>query len=100
MAIQKPAPRSTAADPAAALEAFVAAAPGGAATASAPAPARYMKAGRPRTLAKKEPGETVQIALKVSQADLDLIDAAAAAQRVSRAAYIRLAVFGYMESHQ
>lgn len=95
MSIKKPAPRSDQKTVEAALDKFVAAAPG----ATAPAePGRYMKAGRPKTLAKKNPGDTVQIALKVSQADLDLIDAAADAQRVSRAAYIRIAVFGYMNA--
>lgn len=96
MSIKKPVPLPKSDNVEAALDKFVAAAPG----ASAPAAptGRYMKAGRPRKNPKKQPGDTVQIALKVSQADLDLIDAAADAQRVSRAAYIRIAVFGYMEA--
>jgi len=59
---------------------------------------RYMRNGRPKVLARKQPNETVQIALKVTQGDLDKIDAAAGAKRLSRAAYIRVAVFGYMEA--
>ena len=56
-----------------------------------------MKVGRPRVSDKKQPGETVQIALKMTQADLDLIDAAAAVQRLSRASFIRMAVFKFIE---
>jgi hypothetical protein len=96
VSIKKPTPLSNPKAVEAALDKFVNAAPG--ATAPAEPVGRYMKAGRPKTLAKKNPGDTVQIALKVSQADLDLIDAAADAQRVSRAAYIRIAVFGYMDT--
>jgi|JI8StandDraft_1071087.scaffolds.fasta_scaffold1556492_1 hypothetical protein len=63
-------------------------------------PVHYMRNGRPKLLPKRAPNETVQIALKVSQGDLDLIDAAATGSRLSRAAFIRTAIFGYMDTKQ
>lgn len=94
-------PKSQSVSVEAALEKFIAAAPGAPkATVPAAAPSavgRSMKVGRPRVSDKKQPGETVQIALKMTQADLDLIDAAAAVQRLSRASFIRMAVFKFIE---
>jgi hypothetical protein len=49
--------------------------------------------GKPRKNPKPAADETVQIALKLTQGDLDRIDEAAAAQRISRAGFIRQAVF-------
>jgi hypothetical protein len=98
MSIKKPAPRQPT-GAAAALEKFVSEAPG-AASAPTAETARYTRVGAPRKNPKKAPGELVQIAVKFSQGDIDLIDAAAASQRVSRAAYIRQAVFGFMDGKQ
>lgn len=42
--------------------------------------------------------ETVQIALKLTQRDLDRIDEAAASQRISRAGFLRMAAFRLIDS--
>lgn len=52
-----------------------------------------MRSGRKKMHPPKAPNETVQIALKLTQGDLDKLDAAAAERRISRAAFIRQAIF-------
>lgn len=54
--------------------------------------------GKPRKSPKPAADETVQIALKLTQGDLDRIDEAAAAQRISRAGFIRMAAFKLIDS--
>ena len=72
-----------------ALDKFVSAAPDSQATAT-PAPAASKST---RKTPKPDPQQTIQIALKMSQGDLDQIDDAAAKKRISRSGFIRQAVF-------
>ena len=92
MSIKKAVVKTTTQAVDAALEKFVASAPD-APKSDPETPVRAMRVGAPKTLPKKAPNETVQIALKLTQADLDKIDAAAAEQRTTRASFIRMAVF-------
>ena len=81
---------------------FVAAAPDGAASARLQEQPEHKAAAggkrKPRIKPKPDPNETVQIALKVSQGDLDRIDAAAAKRGISRAGFFRMAAFKLIES--
>lgn len=74
------------------VAAFVASAPDAAAPTPATDSTNAARRGRPPSVEAM-----TAISLKLSVADLDAIDAAAAKKRISRAAFIRQAVFAAIE---
>jgi len=77
------------------MEQFVNAAPDGAVR---PDSVSRITGAQKRKVPKPAADEIVQIALKLTQGDLDRIDEAAAAKRISRAGFLRMAAFRLIDS--
>lgn len=77
----------------AALAKFVSSAPDARAGLGNPPAAQPVTSQKNRKNPKPSADQITQITLKLSQGDLDQVDAAASAQRLSRAGFIRQAVF-------